>query len=224
MIPRLEGWMAYAPTRPQVHTSTLTHPDQQVLACMYYRMIQKYTIIRIALDENVIKTRFYVESISIGETGRAMATILPSWLAEFCQDRINILKGLIYLISDLGSRQDNLATDKNKQHDLWLHHPVNKTWKQFRLVTRVVSMRERKPFQSNRELYITGAHNILNFEFRKACRKAQLLDDASIFACSQTTKLFTLGTSDDHLARSKDEGRRLGLSNAHNDGRETLEA
>jgi len=32
----------------------------------------------------------------------------------------------------------------------------------------------------------------------------------------------TYSTSHHHLARSKDEGRGLGLANAHDDGRETL--
>ena len=77
-------------------------------------------------------------------------------------------------------------------------------------------------FQSNREFNVTRTDNVLNLEFCKFRIEAELLDDAGVLASSKTRILFALGTSNHHLAGGKDERSRLGFTNSHDDGSETL--
>lgn len=52
--------------------------------------------------------------------------------------------------------------------------------------------------------------------------QAQLLDDTSVLATGKLAVILRLGTSHDHFARCEDQGGRLGLSDTHDDGCETL--
>ena len=52
--------------------------------------------------------------------------------------------------------------------------------------------------------------------------ESELLDDTSILARSELRVVFRLGTSNDHLARGKDQGGGLGLADTHDDSGETL--
>lgn len=79
-----------------------------------------------------------------------------------------------------------------------------------------------KALKTNGKLDVAAAHNVLNFEIRELCVETKFLNDASVLARSELAVIFRLGTGHDHLARSKDERGGLGLSNAHDDSRETL--
>jgi hypothetical protein len=50
----------------------------------------------------------------------------------------------------------------------------------------------------------------------------ELLDDARILAAGEAAVVFRLGTSHNHLPTREDESRCLRLTNAHDDGSETL--
>jgi len=52
--------------------------------------------------------------------------------------------------------------------------------------------------------------------------EAKLLDDTSVLAASEFAVILRLGSSDDHLATGEDESGRLGLTDTHDHGSETL--
>jgi hypothetical protein len=81
-----------------------------------------------------------------------------------------------------------------------------------------------KTLQTDGELDVTRADNVLNLKVGELGVEAELLDDTSVLARGQLRVVFGLCTSDDHLARGKDEGRGLGLADTHDDSSETLEA
>lgn len=85
-----------------------------------------------------------------------------------------------------------------------------------------MTVRVSKTFKSNWEAHITRANNILNLEIGELARKAQLLNDTSIFTCSQLWIIFRLCSCHYHFARCKDQGSCFWFSNTHNDGGKTL--
>lgn len=54
-------------------------------------------------------------------------------LAEVRKDWVDELKGLVDLLPDLGTGEDDLARDEDEEHNLRLHHPVDETWEEFGL-------------------------------------------------------------------------------------------
>lgn len=92
-----------------------------------------------------------------------------------------------------------------------------------RLITTELSVAVRKSFQTNGELDVTTAHNILNLEFRELGIEPELLHYTCVLARCQSRIIFGLGTSDDHLARCEDQRGRLGFTYTHDDGRKTLQ-
>lgn len=138
--------------------------------------------------------------------------------------RVDHFKSLVNLLSHFGTRQDNLAGDENEQHNLGLDHTVNQTREQFRLVRAEVVMARGKTFETNRELDVARADNVLDLEIRKLGVEAELLDDTRIFSRGQLRIVLGLGTSNNHLAGSEDESCCLGLADTHDDGSETLYA
>jgi hypothetical protein len=161
-------------------------------------------------------------------------------LAEVGQDRVDHFEGLVDLFTDLGAGENDLARDEDEKHlgdvstsnkarsrwkgthDLGLHHSVDETGEQLRLVRAEHVMACGKTFQADRELDVAGADNVLDLEVGELGIEAELLDDTSVLAGSQLRVVFGLGTSDDHLARGEDQGGGLGLANTHDDSGETL--
>lgn len=92
-----------------------------------------------------------------------------------------------------------------------------------RFVATKLSVAVCKTLEANGELNITTAHYILNFELREFGVEAQFLHDTRVFTRRQTRIVLRLRARHDHLARCKDEGGSLRISNTHNDGRETLD-
>lgn len=144
------------------------------------------------------------------------------WRKQTLKHRVDHLKSLINLFSHLGTCQDNLARYENEQHNLGFDHAINQTREQLGLVGAKVVVTRSKTFETDRELDITGADNVLDLEIRKLCVEAELLDDTGIFARGQLGIVLRLGASNNHLAGCKDEGSCLGLTNAHDDGGKTL--
>lgn len=83
-------------------------------------------------------------------------------------------------------------------------------------------MASSKTFQSDRELDVARANNVLNLEVGELGVEAELLDDTSVLARSQLRVVLRFGTSDDHLARREDQGGGLGLADTHNNSGETF--
>jgi len=144
-------------------------------------------------------------------------------LAEILQDGIDHFECLVDLFSDLCTGEDDLATDEDKKHNLRLDHTVNQTGEQFRLVRAEVVMARSQALQTNGELDVTRADNVLNLEVGKLGVEAKLLNDASILATCKLRIVLGFSTSDNHLARGEDKSSGLGLTDTHNDGSETLE-
>ena len=137
--------------------------------------------------------------------------------------RIDQLESIVDLLSDLGPCQDDLAADEDQEHDLRLDHTVDETREEFRLIRAEMVMAASKPFESNRELDVARANDVLDFKVRELCVEPKLLNNPSVFTRRQLRVVFRLGTSDDHLARGKDQSCSLRFTDAHDDGRETLE-
>lgn len=88
-------------------------------------------------------------------------------LAEVRQHGVDELESLVDLLTDLGTSQDNLAADEDEQDNLGLHHAVDETGEQLRLVGRESVMARGKSFQANGELDVAGANDVLNLEVLK---------------------------------------------------------
>lgn len=142
--------------------------------------------------------------------------------------------------------EHNFSGDEDQKHNPGLDHSIDESRKQFRFVAAELTVCQDKTFQSNRKFDITAAHHVLNFEVQKlgllpkkrkqmpsinrsnqsnqsqqqklTYIKSEFLNDASIFASSQSRLFFRLGPRADHLARAEDQRRRTRLSNAHDDG------
>ena len=92
-----------------------------------------------------------------------------SRLAEVRQDRVDEFEGLVDLLADLGAREYDLAGDEDEQDDLRLHHSIDETREQLRLVGREGVVARRKTFQTDRELDVAGSDNVLNLEVLGSC-------------------------------------------------------
>lgn len=125
-------------------------------------------------------------------------------LAEIVQDRVDHLESLVDLLSHFRTGQDDLAANEDEKHDLRLDHTIDETRKELRLVRAEVVMTRRKAFKADWEFNIARADNILDLEIRKLGVEAELLDDSGVFARRQARVILRFGTSNYHLAGSKD--------------------
>lgn len=98
------------------------------------------------------------------------------------QHRVDHLEGLVNFLSDLGTCQDDLATDENKKHDLRFDHAVDKTREQLRFVRTEIVMARSQALKSDRELDVAGADNVLDLEVGKLGVEAKLLDDTCVLS------------------------------------------
>ena len=112
---------------------------------------------------------------------------------------IDGLKSRVNLISDLGSREHNLATDKDQQHNLGLDHAVNQAREKLGLVGAKVMMARCQTLETNRKLDVARPDNVLDLKVRELGVEPELLDDTSVFARSKLAVVFTLRTRHDHF-------------------------
>lgn len=82
-------------------------------------------------------------------------------LAEVRQHRVDELKSCVDLLTDLGAGKDNLARHEDEEHNLRLHHAVDETREKLWLVTAESMMARSKTLETNGELDVTRAHNVL---------------------------------------------------------------
>jgi hypothetical protein len=143
-------------------------------------------------------------------------------LAEIRKYRVDQLESLVDLLADFSTSQDNLATDEDQENDLGLHHAIDQTREQLRLVGTEVVVTRGQPLQTDGELDVARADDVLDLEIGKLGVETKLLDNTRILARSQLRIILGLGTSDDHLARGEDKSGGLGLANSHDDGSKTL--
>lgn len=79
-----------------------------------------------------------------------------------------------------------------------------------------------QPLQTDGELDVARADNILDFEIGKLGVETKLLNNTRILARSQLGIILGLGTSNDHLAGGEDESCSLRFTDTHNHGSKTL--
>ncbi len=68
------------------------------------------------------------------EGERASETRRVSRFLVFREHRIDVLKGFVDLFPDFGTGEHDLARHEDEQHDLGLHHTVDETRKELRLI------------------------------------------------------------------------------------------
>ena len=145
-----------------------------------------------------------------------------SSLAEVGEHRVDELERLVDFLTDLGTGQDNLAGHEDEEYNLGLHHAVDETREELGLVRAEHVVTACQAFETDRELDVARADNVLDLEVRELRVEAKLLDDTGVLAAGKLTVIFGLGTSDDHLTRGEDQSSRLGLTDTHDDGGKTL--
>ena len=121
-----------------------------------------------------------------------------------------------------GARKDNFARDEDEEHNFGVKHPVDKAGKELWLIAAVCRMAHCQPLQTDGKFHVARPHYVLDFELLEMCVETELLDDARELARCKPGAFLALGACTHHLARREDEGRGLGLSDAHDDGREAL--
>ena len=143
-------------------------------------------------------------------------------LAEILQHRVDHLKSLIDLLADFGTGQDNLAADEDQKHDLGLDHTVDETREQLRLIRAEVVMLGGQTLEANRELDVARADDVLDLEIGELGIEAKLLNDARILARRKLRVILGFRTSNNHLSTCEDQSGSLGLTDTHDNSRETL--
>lgn len=117
------------------------------------------------------------------KSARILARVVGRWwLTHTLKHRVDHLKGLIDLLTDFRTCQDDLATDKDQEHNLRLDHAVDQAREQLGLVRAEVVVARRQTLQADGELDVTGADNVLDLEIGELCVEAQLLDDPRILS------------------------------------------
>lgn len=170
--------------------------------------------------------------------------MLHSLLLVLGQDGVHLVEGDVDVFSDFGTGDDDFAGDEDQEDDLGLTETVDQTGEQLqtrkarsashsfeldpnccthlRFVARELMMLPRKPLQPDRKLDITTPHDILDLELLERRAEPELLHNPGVLPGSQARVVFGFGAGHDHLARGEDEGGGLGVSDAHDDGGESL--
>ena len=107
-------------------------------------------------------------------------------------------------------------------YDVSKGHNTNSEYTHLRFVRAELSVAVRQTLETDGELDVTRADDVLDLELRELGVEAELLHDTRVLARRQTRVIFRLCTGDDHLARSEDECGGFGITNTHDHGRETL--
>lgn len=117
-----------------------------------------------------------------GDVMLARNAVWKSGLAEVLKDWVDQLESLINLFADFSAGQDDFARHEDQQDNLGLHHTVNKTRKQFRLIGRESMMTGGKTFETDGKLDVARSDNVLNLEVRELGVEAKLLNDTRVLA------------------------------------------
>ncbi len=88
------------------------------------------------------------------------------------------LEGLVDLITESGSSEDNLPADKDQQDNLGLDHAVDQAREQLGLVGAEVAVASGHTLEADGKADIARSDNILDLEGGELSIEAELLDDA----------------------------------------------
>jgi hypothetical protein len=98
------------------------------------------------------------------------------------QHRVDHLEGLVDFLADLGTSQDDLATDEDEKHDLGFDHAVDETGEQLGFIRTEIVMARCQTLKSDRELDIARADNVLNLEVGELGIESKLLNNTSVLS------------------------------------------
>jgi len=129
---------------------------------------------------------------------------------------------LVDLLTDLCTSENDLTTDEDQKDDLGLDHAVDETREQLRFIGAEIVMLRGEALESNGELDVARAHDVLDLKVGELRVEAEFLDDTGVLARRKLRVVLRLGTCDNHLAARENEGSRLRVANTHDDGGETL--
>lgn len=90
------------------------------------------------------------------------------------------------------------------------------------LIRAESTVTEGQPLEPDGELDVAAPDDVLDFKLGELGVKPEFLDDASVLPRGETRVVLGLGAGDDHLARGENERGRLGVSDTHDDGCESL--
>jgi len=136
--------------------------------------------------------------------------------------RIDQLERLIDLFTDLGASQDYLSADEDQEDNLGLHHAVDETREQLWLIGTEVVVAAGQTLQTDRELDVARADDVLDLEIRELGIEAELLDDTRVLPRRQFRVILGFRTSDNHLAGREDQRSGLRLADTHDHRSKTL--
>ena len=87
-----------------------------------------------------------------------------SSLAEVGEHRVDEFERLVDFLTDLGTSEDDLARYEDQEDNSRLHHTVDETREELRLVGRESVMARCKTLETNGEANVAGANDVLNLE------------------------------------------------------------
>lgn len=96
-------------------------------------------------------------------------------LSEAEQNRVDEVETLQDVAAGLGASEDDLSVDKDQHDQTWLHHAVDETGKELRLIGTELAVHAMQTLQTNGETQIDGGHNILEAIVAELDWEAQLL-------------------------------------------------
>jgi len=85
-------------------------------------------------------------------------------LLEILKNRVYHLEGLIDFLANLRTSQDNLAADEDQVYNLGLDHTIDQSRKQLGFVRTEVVMARGQTLETDWELNVAGANNVLDLE------------------------------------------------------------
>jgi len=106
-------------------------------------------------------------------------------LAEIREHRVDQLEGLVDLFTDFSAGEDDLPADKDQKNNLRFHHTIDETRKQLRFIGAEVVMPAGQAFQTDGELDVARAYDVLDLKVRELGVEAEFLDDTGILSRSQ---------------------------------------
>jgi hypothetical protein len=98
------------------------------------------------------------------------------------QNGVDHLECLVDLLTNFGTSQDDLARNEDEEDNLRLDHAVDQTREQLRLVGAEIVMARSQTLETDGELDVATANNVLDLEILELGIETKLLDDTGVFS------------------------------------------
>ena len=104
-------------------------------------------------------------------------------LPELGEHWVDVLKRLVDVLPLLPTREDDLAGEEDKQHDLGQLHAIDQTGEELGLVLREVTMGPRETLEADGELDVARADHVLDLKLLRTDRSRRKTRDGSETTC-----------------------------------------